>query len=41
LDTITQLLAQPQAGQEPELYQRLQNLYAMVLRLSMKANFNK
>lgn len=41
LDTITQLLAQPQAGQEPELYQRLQNLYAMVLRLSMEANFNK
>jgi hypothetical protein len=41
LDTITQLIAQPQAGQEPELFQRLQNLYSMLLRLSMEANFNQ
>jgi hypothetical protein len=40
VDTLTQLVAQPQSEQEPELTQRLQKLYQMVLRLSMEKNLN-
>jgi hypothetical protein len=41
LDSLTQLVAQPQSEQEPELYQRLQKLYQMVVRLSMEKNLNE
>lgn len=41
VDTLTQLIAQPQSAQEPELNQRLQKLYQMVLRMSMEINLNK
>jgi len=41
VDTLTQLIAQPQSDQEPELNQRLQKLYQMVLRMSMEINLNK
>jgi uncharacterized protein YutE (UPF0331/DUF86 family) len=41
LDSLTQLVAQPQPEQEPELYQRLQSLYQMVVRLSMEKNLSQ
>jgi hypothetical protein len=41
LDSLTQLVAQPQSEGEPELYQRLQNLYQMVVRMSMEKNLTQ
>jgi hypothetical protein len=41
LDSLTQLVAQPQSAQEPELYQRLQKLYQMVVRFSMEKNLSQ
>lgn len=39
VESLTQLVAQPQSEQEPELHQRLQKLYQMVVRLSMEKSF--
>ncbi len=39
MDSLTQLVAQPQSEQEPELSQRLQKLYEMMLRMSMQKSF--
>ena len=41
MNTLTQLMAQPQSDQESGLSQRLQTLYSMLLRASMEANFNQ
>jgi hypothetical protein len=41
LSSLTQLVAQPKSEQEPELYQRLQKLYQMVLRFSMEKNLSQ
>jgi hypothetical protein len=41
LDSLTQLVSQPQSEQEPELYQRLQKLYQMAVRLSMEINLHQ
>jgi hypothetical protein len=41
VDSLTQLVAQQQTEQEPELYQRLQTLYGMVLRMSMEKNISQ
>jgi hypothetical protein len=41
LDSLTTLVAQPQSEQEPALYQRLQKLYQMMLRLSMEKNLSQ
>jgi len=41
LDSLTQLVAQPQPEQEPELFRRLQTLYQMMVRLSMEKNLSQ
>jgi hypothetical protein len=41
LDSLTQLVAQPEAEKEPELFQRLQKLYQMIIRLSMQKNLSQ
>ena len=41
LDSLVQLVAQPQTDQEPELNKRLQKLYEMVIRLTMELNLKK
>jgi len=41
VDSLTQLVAQPQTEKEPELNQRLQKLYEMVIRISMEKNLNQ
>jgi hypothetical protein len=40
VDSLTQLVAQPQSDKEPELYQRLQKLYEMVVRMSMEKSLS-
>jgi uncharacterized protein YutE (UPF0331/DUF86 family) len=41
LDSLSHLVSQPQAEQEPELFQRLQTLYQMMVRISMEKNLSR
>jgi hypothetical protein len=41
MDTLTSLVAQSQAGEDPELTAQLQKVYRSVLKFSMEANLNK
>jgi uncharacterized protein YutE (UPF0331/DUF86 family) len=41
LNSLTQLVSQPKSEEEPELYQRLQTLYQMALRISMEKNLSQ
>lgn len=41
LESLTQLVAQPQSEQDPEVNQRLQNLFQLVVRLLMEANIHQ